>query len=127
MFDEQPDGDTHGECAVEIHRLTEENKALRATLEDKADTVSIALRKAWHLGQIFWQQADSTYISEYKKAGVTEEKFQRLVDETRAAILAVQSNPCQYPQCLENEDERCPRWLTGECDGPTKGKTNDTP
>lgn len=23
MFDEQPDGDPHGECAAEIHRLTE--------------------------------------------------------------------------------------------------------
>jgi hypothetical protein len=22
MFDEQPDGDPHGECAAEIHRLT---------------------------------------------------------------------------------------------------------
>jgi hypothetical protein len=25
---------------------------------------------------------------------------------------------CHYPQCVENEDERCPRWLTGECEGP---------
>jgi len=23
MYDEQPDGDPHGECAAEIHRLTE--------------------------------------------------------------------------------------------------------
>ena len=23
MFDEQPDGDLHGECAAEIHRLTD--------------------------------------------------------------------------------------------------------
>lgn len=27
-------------------------------------------------------------------------------------------NRCRYPQCVENEDERCPRWLTGECEGP---------
>lgn len=32
MFDEQPDGDPHGECAEEIHRLTEENKLLRETM-----------------------------------------------------------------------------------------------
>jgi hypothetical protein len=25
---------------------------------------------------------------------------------------------CRYPQCVENEDERCPRWLTGDCEGP---------
>lgn len=30
MFDEQPDGDPHGECAAEIHRLTVELTALRA-------------------------------------------------------------------------------------------------
>lgn len=28
-FDEQPDGDPHGECAAEIHRLTAENEQLR--------------------------------------------------------------------------------------------------
>lgn len=25
---------------------------------------------------------------------------------------------CRYPDCLQNEDERCPLWLTGECEGP---------
>ena len=29
-FDEQPDGDPHGECVAEIHRLEEENRQLRA-------------------------------------------------------------------------------------------------
>ena len=33
MFDEQPDGFLHGECADEIHRLTQENKRLRGALE----------------------------------------------------------------------------------------------
>lgn len=32
MFDEQPDGDVHGECAEEIHRLKEENERLRSAL-----------------------------------------------------------------------------------------------
>jgi hypothetical protein len=27
-------------------------------------------------------------------------------------------NRCRYPDCIDNEDERCPRWLTGECHGP---------
>lgn len=30
MFDEQPDGDPHGECAAEIHRLEAENAKLLA-------------------------------------------------------------------------------------------------
>lgn len=38
MFDEQPDGDPHGECAAEIHRLTEENKTLRDTLRGIAES-----------------------------------------------------------------------------------------
>lgn len=27
-------------------------------------------------------------------------------------------NRCRYPDCVENEDEKCARWLTGECPGP---------
>jgi len=30
MFDEQPDGDPHGECVEEIHRLGKEVSELRA-------------------------------------------------------------------------------------------------
>ncbi len=33
MFDEQPDGDIHGECAAEIHRLEAKNERLRAAVE----------------------------------------------------------------------------------------------
>jgi hypothetical protein len=29
-------------------------------------------------------------------------------------------NRCRYPECVENEEERCIRWLTGECEGPNK-------
>lgn len=34
MFDEQPDGDPHGECAAEIQRLQAENAKFRAALAD---------------------------------------------------------------------------------------------
>ena len=61
---------------------------LAAALEDRADVVSKALRKAWQLGQTYWQQADSEYTSQHRKADETQAKFQALVDETRAAILA---------------------------------------
>jgi len=61
---------------------------LREALEDKADAASKALRRAWQLGQTYWQQADSEYTSQHRKADETQAKFQALVDETRAAILA---------------------------------------
>jgi hypothetical protein len=32
FFDEQPDGDPHGECAAEIHRLADNVKQLRHAL-----------------------------------------------------------------------------------------------
>lgn len=35
-----------------------------------------------------------------------------------AAAVAAERERCRYPACTENEDERCPRWLTGDCAGP---------
>ena len=35
-----------------------------------------------------------------------------------AAATETERNKCKYPKCLENEDDRCSRWLTGECPGP---------
>lgn len=79
--------------------MTSENKQIQAPAaiavpdEDVQDLVIKALRKAWQLGQTYWQQADSEYISQQSKSDVTQAKFQDLVDETRAALaqLPVQS------------------------------------
>ena len=54
-----------------------------------ADLVSKALRRAYSLGQTYWQQADSGSYNQNKKADETERKFQALIEETRAAVLAV--------------------------------------
>lgn len=54
--------------------------------EDKIGMVNRALRKAWQLGQTYWQQADSEYFSQHKKAAETHAEFQQLVAETRAAM-----------------------------------------
>lgn len=56
--------------------------------EDLQDLVSKALRRAWQLGQTYWQQADSEYFSQHKKADVTQARFDELIEETRAAIAA---------------------------------------
>ena len=78
-FDEQPDGDIHGECAAEIHRL-------ELALEGAADIAAIAMRKAWQLGQTYWKQADSDSYKQNAKSGETQNMFLELVDETRAEI-----------------------------------------
>ena len=44
------------------------------------------MRLSFSLGQTYWQQADSDFYSQNKKADETYNKFISLVDETRAAI-----------------------------------------
>ena len=53
--------------------------------------VSKALREAYNLGQRYWQQADSEYISQHKKADDTRAKFLALVEETCATLAAGQA------------------------------------
>ena len=57
--------------------------------------VSKALREAYSLGQRYWQQADSEYISQHKKADDTRAKFLALVEETCAALAAGQATATQ--------------------------------
>jgi len=42
-------------------------------------------------------------------------------EELRAQVEQLEklvADACKYPDCLDNEDERCTRWLTGDCGGP---------
>ena len=48
--------------------------------------LSIAMRKAWQLGQTYWAQVDSDYESQWRKSDVTQQKFQTLVDQVREHI-----------------------------------------
>lgn len=63
---------------------------------DLADTVSKALRRAWQLGQTYWQQADSESFIQNKKSETTHAAFVALLDDTRAA-LASAAAPEQQP------------------------------
>ena len=48
MFDEQPDGDPHGECAAEIHRLQAERDAAYLELrKQKCVIQSVFDREVW--------------------------------------------------------------------------------
>jgi len=58
------------------------------------DDVTKALRQAYNLGQIYWQQADSEYMSQHKKADQTEAKFQELLETTSAALEAKDEPVC---------------------------------
>jgi len=47
-----------------------------------SEEIRAALRLAFNLGQTYWQQADSDYTSQWKKADVTLAKFKQLVEDT---------------------------------------------
>ena len=84
------------ECEKRFARLRAENNRLKAELaevkkdaeqrEDLQNVVSKALGKAWHLGQTYWQQADSEYFSQNKKSEHTYAQFEFLVHDTRQAM-----------------------------------------
>lgn len=68
-------------------------EGMRERADDLADLVSKVMRKAWHLGQTYWQQTDSEYMSHWKKADATQAKFGELVDSTVDAIRALPITP----------------------------------
>ncbi|WP_145956521.1 hypothetical protein [Burkholderia pseudomallei] len=45
-----------------------------------------ALSQAWNLGQTYWQQADSEYVSQNRKSDGTRDKYLALVEETCALL-----------------------------------------
>lgn len=69
MFDEQPDGDPHGECAAEIHRLT----ALLAAKQEELDKMREALKRARHtLSEAVYERAtDSDMLREVRRIDAT--------------------------------------------------------
>ena len=54
--------------------------------EDAADAVSKALRRAWQLGQTYWQQADSDSYKQHALSEQTQAVFMDLVTETHATM-----------------------------------------
>ena len=72
-------------------------------MHDTADLVSKALRRAWQLGQTYWQQADSEYQSHWKKADATQATFDQLIEDTRAAILTSNSGAQPTPTIAEQD------------------------
>jgi hypothetical protein len=61
------------------------------------ETLKLALHKAFDLGSKYWQQADSEYSSEWKKADETKARLDQLVEETITAIKQALAAPVQGP------------------------------
>lgn len=49
------------------------------TLQINVETFEKAMKDAFILGQIYWQQADSCYTSQQMKSDATHEKFLSLI------------------------------------------------
>ena len=64
--------------------------AVRAAL---AELVAAALRKAWHLGELHWQQSDSDFGSPTLQGRRDTRQFNALVRETCAALRWSQIPP----------------------------------
>ena len=47
-----------------------------------SEELRAALKRAYNLGQTYWQQADSEYSSQWKKADATQATFRQLVEDT---------------------------------------------
>lgn len=60
-----------------------------AMSNEHVEVLRDALRKAFRYGETHWQQADSEYASDHRKAGETMDKFRAWADETAAAIAAL--------------------------------------
>lgn len=45
-----------------------------------------------------------------------------LAERVDALEKQVRRDRCRHPACLDNEDDRCPDWLTGDCPGPNGEK-----
>jgi hypothetical protein len=68
--------------------------------------VKADMRRAYNLGQLYWQQADSDFTSQHKKSDETATKFSALCEETCAAIAALEAEP--------PEQETARDWTTAQ-------------
>lgn len=76
-------------ASSQIVWLEDRVKVLEEHIENSADVATIAIRKAFQLGQTYWQQADSDSYSQHAKSEVTYQKLIALCDSVFAEITNV--------------------------------------
>ena len=55
-------------------------------IDARGTALKDAMRRAFNLGQTYWQQADSEYVSQNKKAEGTLAKYEELVEATLGVL-----------------------------------------
>ncbi len=93
------------EAEETITQQAEAIQSLENHIADSADAAAIAMRKAWQLGQTYWQQADSEYYSQQDKSVVTQERFSKLVSDTCEEIKSIPTIQ-PSPDILQARDAR---------------------
>lgn len=86
--------------------------------EPRAIVIAEAMRRAYSLGQTYWQQADSDSFVQHRKADETTRKFHALIDETCAAIASPAAGVTQPINMVLH----CPRCGVQHIDAPEPDK-----
>lgn len=71
--------------AIEL-AITDETPQAAPNVE-LAGRVDTAMRRAFNLGQTYWQQADSQSYAENRRSDATRQKFEEVLAEIRTAVL----------------------------------------
>lgn len=71
-------------------------------MDKKTEALKLALKKAFDLGKRYWQQADSDFTSQWRKADVTLASFNQLVEDTIREALAEQTALLAANKDLQN-------------------------
>ena len=111
-FDEQPDGDPHGECAAEIARLEAENARLIAELNTALQQVKTEQRLSFRdqVADLEQQRDELSKLCDFNQ--VTMEQLLQQRDELLAALKDMDR---AYMNLLENGRDRI-LFLGGDCD-----------
>ena len=70
-----------------------------------------ALRRAYALGQKYWQQADSDFARDHRKADETQAKFNQLVESMQVWLSPTEADNLRARLAEAQRDAERWRWL----------------
>ena len=70
-----------------------------------------ALRRAYALGQKYWQQADSDFARDHRKADETQAKFNQLVESMQGWLSPAEADNLRTQLAEAQRDAERGRWL----------------